>query len=187
LNHGPNQQIVSDAKLINGGRTGIAMSTMRRRDKEITEKVVIEEVLRENQVGRLGTAVDGEPYVVPMNYAYLSGRILMHTHRDGKKVYDIKRNPRVCFEVDSGEMVEGDDPCGYSWEYRSVIAHGDARIVEDPEEKLRALRVISDKYAFGKGQRLDQAKVDRFSDLVIIEVTIRDMTGKRSPVKPKEQ
>jgi nitroimidazol reductase NimA-like FMN-containing flavoprotein (pyridoxamine 5'-phosphate oxidase superfamily) len=68
-----------------------------------------------------------------------------------------------------------------------VVARGDARIVEDPAAKLRALRVISEKYAFGKGQRLDQAKVDRFSDLVIIEVTIKEMTGKRSPVKPKEQ
>ena len=183
---GLSQQIVTDEKLINGERKGIAMSTMRRKDKEITEKVVIEEILRENQVGRLATAVDGEPYIVPMNYAYLSGRILMHTHRDGKKVRDIKRNPCVCFEVDSGEIVEGDDPCSYSWEYRSVVARGDARIVEEPAEKLRALRVISDKYAFGKGQRLDQAKVDRFSDLVIIEVTIKEMTGRRSPVKPKE-
>ncbi|HUV33477.1 MAG TPA: pyridoxamine 5'-phosphate oxidase family protein, partial [Candidatus Desulfaltia sp.] len=96
------------------------MSSMRRKEKEITERVVIEEILRENQVGRLGTAVGGEPYIVPMNYAYVQGRILMHTHRDGKKVRDIKANPRVCFQVDSGEMIEGDDPCGYSWEYKSV-------------------------------------------------------------------
>ena len=163
------------------------MSTMRRREKEITEKPVIEEILKESQVGRLGTAVDGEPYIVPMNYAYIKGRILMHTHRDGKKVRDIRRNPRVCFEVDSGEIIEGDDPCGYSWEYRSVIAQGDARIVEDPGEKLAALRLISDKYAFGKGRRLTPEAVDRFRDLVIIEVAVTGMTGKRSPAKPKEQ
>ena len=94
------------------------MSSMRRKEKEITERAVIEEILRENQVGRLGTAVGGEPYIVPMNYAYVQGRILMHTHRDGKKVRDINANPRVCFEVDSGEMIEGDDPCGYSDSFR---------------------------------------------------------------------
>ncbi|MFH2112294.1 MAG: pyridoxamine 5'-phosphate oxidase family protein [Candidatus Bathyarchaeota archaeon] len=162
------------------------MSSMRRKDKEITERVVIEEILRENQVGRLGTAVDGQPYIVPMNYAYVQGRILMHTHRDGKKVRDIRVNPRVCFEVDSGEMIEGDDPCGYSWEYRSVVAHGDARIVEDPAKKLEVLRIISDKYAFGKGQKLTREAVDRFKDLVVIEVTVTGMTGKMSPAKPKE-
>jgi nitroimidazol reductase NimA-like FMN-containing flavoprotein (pyridoxamine 5'-phosphate oxidase superfamily) len=159
---------------------------MRRRDKEITERVVMEEVLRENQVGRLGTAVDGQPYVVPMNYAYVKGRILMHTHRDGKKVRDILVNPRVCFEVDSGEILEGDDPCGYSWEYRSVIVQGDARIVDDLAGKLEALRIIIDKYAFGKGQRLTREAMDRFKDLVVIEVMVTEMTGKMSPAEPKE-
>jgi len=162
------------------------MSSMRRKEKEITERVVIEEILRENQVGRLGTAVDGEPYIVPMNYTYVSGKILMHTHRDGKKVRDIEANPRVCFEVDSGEMIEGDDPCGYSWEYRSVIAHGDARIIDDLAGKLEALRLISDKYAFGKGRKLTLEAVERFKDLVVIEVTVTGMTGKRSPAKLKE-
>ena len=134
----------------------------------------------------MGTAVDDNPYIVPMNYAYVQGRILMHTHREGKKVRDITVNPRVCFEVDSGEIREGDDPCGYSWEYKSVIAYGDARIVEDPEEKLKALRIISDKYAFGKSQRLTREAVERFKDLVVIEVDVREMTGKRSPVKLRD-
>jgi nitroimidazol reductase NimA-like FMN-containing flavoprotein (pyridoxamine 5'-phosphate oxidase superfamily) len=157
------------------------MLKMRRSEKEIKEKVVLEEILRENQVGRLGTAVDDRPYVVPMNFVYTNGRILLHTHRDGKKVKDVQKNPRVCFEVDSGEIVEGDDPCEYSWRYRSVIANGTAAIIEEPEEKLKALRLISDKYAFGKGRRLDQEKVKRFNDLLVIEIKVDEMTGKKSP------
>ena len=157
------------------------MPQMRRKDKEIKEKAVIEEILLENQVGRLGTAVDGVPYVVPMNYAYMRGKIYLHTHRDGKKVRDIEANPIVCFEVDSGDIVEGDQPCSYSWTYRSVIAHGKARLVDDPEEKLRALRIISDKYAFGKGQKLSLEQVQSHKDLLIIEITVEKMTGKKSP------
>ncbi len=157
------------------------MSTMRRREKEIKEKAVIEEVLRESQVGRLGTAVDGRPYVVPMNFVYTNDRIILHTHRDGKKVKDIQRNPRVCFEVDGGEIMEGDDPCGYSWRYRSVIANGTAAIIEAPEEKLKALRLLSDKYAFGKGRKLSLDRLTKFSDLVVVEIKVDEMTGKKSP------
>jgi nitroimidazol reductase NimA-like FMN-containing flavoprotein (pyridoxamine 5'-phosphate oxidase superfamily) len=157
------------------------MSKMRRKDKEIKEKVVLEEILRENQVGRLGTSVDGRPYVVPMNFVYTKDRILLHTHRGGKKVKDIQRNPLVCFEVDSGEIVEGDDPCNYSWSYRSVIANGTAAIIEDPEEKLKALRLLSDKYAFGKGRRLDLEKITKFKDLLVVEIRVDEMTGKKSP------
>lgn len=157
------------------------MSTMRLKDKEIKEKAVLEEILRESQVGRLGTAVDGRPYVVPMNFVYTKDTITLHTHRDGKKVRDIQRNPRVCFEVDGGEIVEGDDPCNYGWAYRSVIANGTARLVEDPEDKLKALRLLSDKYAFGKGRRLDLEKVNKFKDLLVIEIKVDEMTGKKSP------
>jgi len=157
------------------------MSTMRRNEKEIKERAVLEEILRESRVGRLGTAVDGRPYVVPMNFVYTNGSIILHTRRDGKKVKDIQRNPRVCFEVDSGEIMEGDDPCDYSWRYRSVIADGTAAIIEDPKEKLKALRLLSDKYAFGQGRRLDQEKVERFNDLLVIEIKVDEMTGKKSP------
>jgi len=157
------------------------MSTMHRKDKEIKEKAVLEEILRENQVGRLGTAVDGRPYVVPMNFVYTNDRIILHTPRDGKKVKDIQRNPRVCFEVDGGEIVEGDDPCNYSWTYRSVIANGTATLIEDPEDKLKALRLLSDKYAFGKGRRLNLEKITKFKDLLVIEINVDEMTGKKSP------
>ena len=78
------------------------MTGLRRKDKEIKDRAEIEEVLREAQVGRLGTSVDGQPYVVPLSFAYHDGNIIFHGAREGKKMEDIARNPRVCFEVDTG-------------------------------------------------------------------------------------
>lgn len=158
---------------------------MRRKDKEITEREVIEEILRENQVGRLGTAVDGVPYIVPMNFVYTEGKIFLHTHRDGKKVGNILANPRVCFEVDSGELVKGDDPCNYSWAYRSVIADGRAVILREAEEKLNALRAICEKYALGESHKLTLDVINKFKDLWIIEIAIEHMTGKESTPTPQ--
>ena len=158
------------------------MSGMRRKDKEITEKVVMEEVLRQNDVGRLGTAVDGEPYIVPMNFAYYKDKIYLHTHRDGKKIKYIEKNSRVCFEVDSGEIIKGEDPCDFSWRYKSVIAYGTARIVDTMEERVTALRLISDKYSFGKGKLITPELMEKFNHLSIIEIKIEDMTGKKSPI-----
>jgi nitroimidazol reductase NimA-like FMN-containing flavoprotein (pyridoxamine 5'-phosphate oxidase superfamily) len=162
---------------------GLAMSNMRRKEKEITDKVVIEEIFRQNEVGRLGTAVDGEPYIVPMNFAYISGKIFLHTHKDGKKIRDIQKNPRVCFEVDSGEMITGENPCDFSWEFKSAIAYGKARIIESSEERLNALRIISDKYSFGKGKLITPELMEKFGHLWLIEIKVDKMTGKRSPVR----
>ncbi len=156
------------------------MSGMRRSDKEIKERAVLEEILREAEIGRLATSVDGQPYVVPVNFAYRDGRIVLHSHREGLKMRNIAANPQVCFEVDWGEKMEGDSPCAYGYLYRSVIARGTAKIHEEPEKKLEVLKIMSDKYSFGKTEMLTLESVDKFKDLVIVEILVEEMTGKRS-------
>lgn len=154
---------------------------MRRKDKEIKEKIILEEILKKNQVGRLGTSVGGIPYIIPMNFAYIEDKILLHTHKEGKKVQDIRENPYVCFEVDSGEIIKNDLPCNYSWKYYSVIAFGKAKIIEGYELKYKALKIICDKYAIGKSSKLNLELVRDLESLIIIQIDIQHMTGKKSP------
>lgn len=156
---------------------------MRRKEKEITEKAVIEEVLKENQVGRLGMATDNEPYVVPLNYVYYDGKVIFHSHKDGMKMRNIVKNPRVCFEVDSGEIVQGEKPCDFTWKYRSVIIKGKANIIIDSVKKLIALKRLSDKYSPGKGKMLTIEDIEKNPQLQLVEIVIEQMTGKKSPVK----
>jgi len=157
------------------------MSGMRRKEKEVTEKVVQEEILRQAEVGRLGTAIDGSPYIVPINFCYVEDMIYLHSFRDGKKIRGIQSNPRVCFEVDEGEIITGEDPCAYSWRYTSVVANGKATIVEDEDERLRGLRFISDKYSPGKGKLITPETMEKNKHLWIIRIDIDEMTGKKSP------
>jgi hypothetical protein len=160
------------------------MSGMRRKEKEIVERAVIEEILREQEVGRLATAVGDEPYVVPINYAYYDGKIIFHSHKDGTKMANIAKNPKVCFEVDSGEIVKAEKPCNYTWRYMSVIVKGRVNVLSDPAERLVAMRRISDKYAPGKGKALTMDELAKNPKLILAEIVIDEMTGKKSPVKP---
>lgn len=74
---------------------------MRKWKKEIRDKTVIIEILNTCHVGRLGTiGKDGYPIVKPLSFAYHDGRIYFHTAKEGEKIEDIKRDNRVCFEVD---------------------------------------------------------------------------------------
>ncbi len=157
------------------------MTGMRRKEKEIIEKVIQEEILRQAEVGRLGTAVDGVPYVVPMNFCYVEDTIYLHSFRDGKKIRAIQANPRVCFEVDEGEIVKGETPCDYSWRFTSVIANGVATVVEDKDERLRGLRLISDKYSPGKGKMITPEIMEKNKHVWIIRIDIDEMAGKKSP------
>ena len=158
------------------------MSGLRRKDKEITDRAVIEEVLVGQEVGRLATSVDGEPYVVPVNYVYTKGRIIFHSHREGRKMESIRRNPRVCFEVDTAEKTEGATLCDYSYRYFSAVARGEAREITGDAERLEALRRIVAKYAPGKERSLAAADLARYAALVLVEIRVTELTGRRSPV-----
>ena len=157
------------------------MTGLRRKEKEIKEKAEIEQVLREATVGRLGTSRDDTPYVVPVSYVYDDGKIIIHGAKQGKKMDDIQANPRVCFEVDTSEIIPSDDPCNYSYRYRSVIANGTAKILDDPAEKLVGLRLLTEKYAPGNGPTLTEEHLNKNSNLNVVEIKIQDMTGKKSP------
>jgi nitroimidazol reductase NimA-like FMN-containing flavoprotein (pyridoxamine 5'-phosphate oxidase superfamily) len=74
----------------------------------------IESVLRRHHIGRLACVVDGEPYLVPITFAYRDGFIYCHT-MPGQKLDALRADPSVAFEVD--ERWEAD-----TW--RSVVVRG---------------------------------------------------------------
>ena len=59
----------------------------------------IEEVLKTQLVGRIGGSWNGETYIIPISYAYDGNYIYCHT-TEGKKTAIMRKNARVCFQVD---------------------------------------------------------------------------------------
>lgn len=157
------------------------MTKLRRAKQEIKERAEVEEVLRAAHVGRLGTCVEGEPYIVPLSFVYDDGRIWFHGALEGKKMEQIAENPQVCFEVDESVLVPGGDSCGYSFNYRSVVINGVARIIQNPEGRLKALISLGEKYAPGKGNELTSERLATFKSLAVVEIEIEEMTGKKNP------
>ena len=158
------------------------MTDLRRKDKKINEKSEIEEILKEAMVGRLGTCVRNQPYTVPLSFVYNEDKIIFHSFREGKKMNDIRENPRVCFEVDISEIMTAENPCNYSFRYRSVIANGTAKVLEDSDERIKALRRLVEKYAPGQSAKLSKQNIDALKNLTIVSVQLEDMMGKKSPV-----
>ncbi len=156
------------------------MTELRRKEKEITDKIEIEKILKCTYVGRLGTSRENIPYVVPVSFVYYNGKIIFHGAGKGMKMDNIKSNPKVCFEVDTSEIIISDNPCNYSFKYTSVIANGTANILEDPKEKLRELRRLTEKYAPGKGKMIEEENLK--DNLNVVKITIHNMKGKKSPV-----
>jgi len=59
----------------------------------------IDQMFRNNMIGRIGCNDGNITYVVPVSYLYDNNVLLCHS-RDGMKIEMMRRNPEVCFEVD---------------------------------------------------------------------------------------
>ena len=150
---------------------------MRRSEKEIKDKSVIEDVFRQALVCRLGLCLDGLPYVVPMNFGYEENTFYFHGALQGKKMDIIRSNPNACIEMDMPlKLKEAPDACFWGMNYKSVIGFGKAIILENLEEKRNGLKIIMAHYS-DKSFEFD----DKFlSATAVIKVEIESMTGKQS-------
>lgn len=137
-------------------------------------------LLRES-VGRLGTIGEGGyPYIVPVHYVYLDGCIYVHGLMAGMKVDNIRRDPRVSFEVDSLlSLVHADLPCDTNTGYESVIIRGKAAFVEDTEKKTAVLDAIVMKYTPRHAGKAFPETVLRKTAVIGISVDL--LTGKYYP------
>jgi uncharacterized protein len=157
---------------------------LRRADREITDRTVLEAILCRAGVGRLGLAVDNVPYVVPLNYVYHHGAIYFHSAGEGRKIAMLKVNPQVCFEVDEHYgTVRSNKPVPHTTHYASVIVFGRVSLVDDLQRKFDVLQALLDKYAPGRLYR--PMRLNEAEGVTVAQITIEAMTGKaRAPFYP---
>lgn len=153
---------------------------MRRALKEIKDKTVIEDILHRAAVGRLGTTgKDGYPMIKPLNFVYHQGAVYFHTAMEGEKIEDLRRDDRVCFEVDQpiAYVKGGEDPCSAGYHYRSVIIRGRARIVKERAERLAALSALMSKYQPEGGY--GAFSEEKLAITGVVRIDIEEMAGKQ--------
>ena len=110
----------------------------------------IEALLKRSQVATLATLNDdGTPYCVPIHFVWLDGAVCFHGLPVGQKVGNLKARPDVCFNTYEmkGLLFDPEErPCDTNTAYESVVIRGKARMLENPEEKLRVLEAVIAKY-----------------------------------------
>jgi len=136
----------------------------------------MEELLRAESIGYLGLTMNGTPYVVPLNYSYVEGRIIFHCALEGRKLDFMRTNPLVCFTVgqQAGPVREhaGGTLCHVDSD--SVICYGTARIIEDLEERKIALNAFNRRFR----PEASDVPMERVQNCGVVEIKILEMTGR---------
>lgn len=95
----------------------------------------IRHVLQSEVIGRIGCITESKIYVVPITYAYHDDYLYCHS-REGMKIEMMRKNPHVCFEVDTMENMAN---------WRSVIAWGTYEELKTLEDQERAMKILVDR------------------------------------------
>jgi len=137
----------------------------------------METILREESLGYLALSVEGEPYIVPLNYAYIDGTIVLHCGFEGKKIDYLRANPRVCFAVgrQTGEVQEHAAETSCHVDNDSVICYGTARTVDNLGERARTLNAFNRTFR----AEADGISPARVKNCNVVEIKIAEMTGRR--------
>ena len=129
---------------------------IRRKDREITDKKMIEDFILSQNIIRIGfyDKKNEEVYIVPVNYGYTieDNQYIFYCHggKGGRKYELSKAEPNVGFEIDGNyKLVEGKNACNYSAKYQSIIGNGKIKLLQEIEDKKKALDIIM-KHTTGK-------------------------------------
>jgi hypothetical protein len=157
---------------------------MRREDKTMAEERMLA-TLAQGFCGRLATiSPDGYPYCVPLLYVWMDGEIFLHnTSVGGHLRMNVDRCQLVCFEMDEpGDVFPyGRFECDTSVAFRSVIAFGKIRVIEDRNAKQRFFEALMAKYARESWER-PKDFFPRIDQVTLYAIAVERMTGKETPL-----
>jgi uncharacterized protein len=154
---------------------------MRRREREISDIDIIEEIIGKTDVCRIAIANNNVPYIVTMNFGYTGNpeqKIYFHCANEGRKLDMIRKNNFVCFEMDTDhQLYKGGKGCDWGMKYSSVVGYGYISIITEQVAKKRGLDCIMKHYGGEKEFSYDEKVMQRTS---ILQLDIKEITGKRS-------
>ncbi len=152
---------------------------MRRKEKEITRREELDHIIHNSLICHLSCSLNDQPYVVPLSFGYDGNAVYFHTAPEGKKNDILSANPRVClgFEQEINIQPDPDLACGWSFHYQSVIAAGNAEKINDPLDRLYAIKQIMLHYS-GDDWEFSEKEL---SKTTIWRVILTEITGKKSP------
>ena len=171
---------------------------MRRKDREMSKEFAIE-VLDKSSYGVVSMIdEDNEPYGVPLSIARDGDNLYFHSAMDGKKVKIFEKNSKVSVafigevkvpenytKEELNEIVNDDSKAAlltssvFTTEFESAIVKGKINLVEDEEERIKAIRLICEKYAPTKMDYFNLAIKSGLKLINVYRIEIQDIAAKR--------
>jgi len=143
------------------------------------DRETIYRILDEALICHVGFVVDGQPYVIPTNFARLGDHIVLHGAKASRLLKHIEAGHPVCVEATIVDgLVLARSVFHHSVNYRSVVIFGTGRLLKDEREKLAALEVVTEHLVPGRWKEARLPNRKELNATTVVSINIDEASAK---------
>lgn len=182
-NEAATQSAAMHGGAMNGGAMNEAVtsrSSLRRLPKRGShEAAAVHAILDVGFLAHVGFVVDGQPFVIPTLYGRDGDTLYLHGSSASRMLRTLDTGVAACVTVTIVDgLVLARSAFHHSMNYRSVVAFGTARKIEDASRKTEALRVISDHLIAGRWNDVREPTAQELKATAVLELAIEEASAK---------
>jgi len=163
---------------------------VRQADRAVYDRAAAYKILDEGFICHVGFVVDGQPFVIPTGYGRVDDNLYIHGSAASRMLRRVDEGIAVCVTVTLLDgLVLARSIFNHSMNYRSVVILGTAHAVNDPKEKLAALRLLSEHILPGRWVESRQPNEKELKATSVMRLPIEEFSAKvrQGPVEDDEE
>jgi nitroimidazol reductase NimA-like FMN-containing flavoprotein (pyridoxamine 5'-phosphate oxidase superfamily) len=139
----------------------------------------VHQILDSGFVCHVGFNVDGQPFVIPTNYGRSGDTLYLHGSAASRMLKTLSEGVPVCVTVTHVDgLVLARSAFHHSVNYRSVVIFGTARLVEDANEKMEALRIFTDHVLKGRWDDVRHPTEQELKATTVLALPLEEVSAK---------
>jgi nitroimidazol reductase NimA-like FMN-containing flavoprotein (pyridoxamine 5'-phosphate oxidase superfamily) len=130
-------------------------------------------------VCHVGFSVDGQPFVIPTNFGRSGDTLYLHGSAASRMLKTLSGGVPVCVTVTHVDgLVLARSAFHHSVNYRSVVILGKAQLVEDPAEKMEALRIFTEHVMKGRWSDVRIPTEQELKATIVLSLPLEEVSAK---------
>ncbi len=152
---------------------------VREANRGVYDREALYRILDEGFLCHVGFVVDGQPFVIPTSYGRDGECLYIHGSAASRMLRQMKDGVPVCVTVTLLDgLVLARSIFNHSMNYRSVVILGKATLVDEPGEKLEALRRLSEHIIPGRWADSRQPNERELKATSVLRLPIEEFSAK---------
>jgi uncharacterized protein len=153
----------------------------------VYDRATIDAILDEALIAHLGFVHDGHPFVIPTLHARIGDTLYVHGSSASRTIRTLGSGVPACVTVTLLDgVVLARSVFHHSVNYRSVVVLGSARLVEGPDERLRALEAFTERLIPGRWGEVRPPTAKELKGTRVLAMTLDETSAKMRTGPPED-